>query len=304
MAKILLIGGSGFLSGTMARCAVRDGHEVWAVTRGKRAPIGDVRMIVADRKDRAAFASAITETNQSWDLVIDCIGFDADDARQDVEAFAPRAKHLVFISTDFVLSPVDRPWKVDETYARWNDTPYGVGKRAAEEVLLEYARNRTPEAMRVTILRPCHIYGPGTLLGCLPKHGRDAQLIDRLKRGEPITLLGGGFFLQQPVFAEDLWTMAISCLGNERACGEIYFAPGPDVVESRLFYRIVGELIGASVVIDEITIKDHLREHPEQKSFCAHRVYSTDKALKHGLKAPATGLHEGLKRHVDSILKG
>jgi hypothetical protein len=38
-----------------------------------------------------------------FDLVIDSIGFNADDARQDLECFADLTRHLVFISTDFVL---------------------------------------------------------------------------------------------------------------------------------------------------------------------------------------------------------
>jgi nucleoside-diphosphate-sugar epimerase len=303
MAKILLVGGSGFLSGTMARCAIREGHEVWTVTRGKRAAIADVHTIVADRKDRTAFASIFAAQRQTWDLVIDCIGFDADDAKQDIEIFASRARHLDFITTDFVLSPENRPWKVDETYERWNDTPYGTGKRAAEEVLLEYSRRADASAMRATILRPCHIYGPGSLLGCLPKHGRDPELIDRIKRGEAIHLIGGGFFLQQPVFAEDLWAMAISCLENARAHGEIYFAPGAEVIESRVFYSIVADIIGTKIAIEEVPITAHLKEHPEHRSFCAHRVYSTDKAQAHGLKIPATPLAQGLRRHVESILR-
>jgi nucleoside-diphosphate-sugar epimerase len=304
MAKILLVGGSGFLSGTMARCALREGHEVWTVTRGKRPSIAGVQPIVGDRKDRPAFAGVFATLRQTWDLVIDCIGFDAGDAKQDIEVFANRARHLVFISTDFVLSPDNRPWKVDETYERWNDTPYGSGKRAAEEVLLEYSRRADASAMRATILRPCHIYGPGALLGCLPKHGRDPELIDRLKRGEAIQLIGGGFFLQQPVFAEDLWAMAISCMGNARSHGEIYFSPGAEIVESRVFYSIVADILGAKLAIEEIPISVYLKEHPEHRSFCAHRVYSTDKAHAHGLRIPATSLTEGLRRHVESIVRG
>jgi nucleoside-diphosphate-sugar epimerase len=295
-----LIGGSGFLSGTMARCALREGHEVWSVTRGKRAMITGVNPIVADRKERSAFACAFASNDQRWDLAIDCIGFDANDAKQDVEVFADRAKHLVFISTDFVLSPIDRPWKVDETYAKWNDTPYGTGKRAAEEVLLQRANESG--SMRVTILRPCHIYGPGSLLGCLPKHGRDPQLIDRIKRREPMQLIGGGHFLQQPVFAEDLWAMAMSCLGNDRSNGQIYFAPGPEVAESRAFYRIVAEVLNVPITIEEIPISDYLKEHPEHQSFCTHRVYDVAKAIDHGLTVPATSLRDGLKAHVESIV--
>jgi nucleoside-diphosphate-sugar epimerase len=301
--KILLVGGSGFLSGTMARCAVHDGHEVWCVTRGRKKVHPNVHSIIADRKNASEFARAIATENQQWDLVIDCIGYSADDAKQDIDCFATRAKHLMFISTDFVLSPIDRPWKVDETYDRLNDTPYGIGKRAAEEVFLKYAQSSDNSKMRVTVLRPCHIYGPGSLLGCLPKHGRDPQLLDRMKRGETITLVGGGFFLQQPVFAEDLWTMAMSCFDREHTHGQIYFAPGPEIVESREFYRIIAKILRVNIAIEEISITDYLREHPEQASFCAHRVYDIEKAKRHALKLPGTPLGLGLTKHVEAALR-
>src|SRR3984957_10565122 len=136
MADILLLGGSGFLSGTCARCAVREGHNVWTVTRGQRSIPTGVKAIVADRKDRAAFAAAIQSANVHWDLVIDCIGFTSDDARQDLECFTGRADQLIFISTDSVINPTIRPWKIDETFASFHNSPYAIGKRAAEEVLL------------------------------------------------------------------------------------------------------------------------------------------------------------------------
>ena len=99
---ILLIGGSGFVSGTLARLAVSRGHAVTAVTRGQRALPDGVTPIVADRKDADSFAAAIESANVHWDLVVDCIGYGPEDAQQDVEVFHERAKHLVFISTDFV----------------------------------------------------------------------------------------------------------------------------------------------------------------------------------------------------------
>lgn len=302
MSKLLTIGGSGFLSGTVAREALRDGHEVWTITRGQRPLPAGVKGVIADRKDRPAFADAVRKTEGSWDLVIDCIGFNADDARQDVECFVGRTKHLVFISTDFVLSPFDRPWKVDETYDRFHDSPYATGKRGAEEVLLD-AANRSHDTM-ITILRPGHIYGPGSLLGCLPLHGRDKGLVKHLLDGRPLSLVGGGYFLQSPVFAADLYRMAMSYLGKPQTHGQIYFAPGPDIVESRVFYRIVADVLGTkSPQIDEVRVSDFLRESPDRASFCSHRVYSTEKAALHGLTIPATPLRAGLKEHVESIVQ-
>lgn len=296
MAKILILGGSGFLSGTMARQALAAGDEVCCVTRGNRPLPAGARPITADRKDRNAFAAAVRRAGETWDLVIDSIGFTADDARQDLDCFSGRCAQLVFISTDFVISPVDRPWRIDETYDRYQDSPYGSGKRAAERVLLG------SHDLPVTILRPCHIYGPGSLLGCLPRHGRDKDLIARMKRGDALELVGGGHFLQQPVLAADLWRLVRSCLGNPSAHGQIYFAPGPEIVESREFYRILAEILGTPCEIVEVPLTDHLREHPEHQSFCTHRVYSDAKARSHGLALPATPLRVGLRSHVDSIM--
>jgi nucleoside-diphosphate-sugar epimerase len=294
--KTLIIGGSGFLSGTLVRCALREGHRVWTLTRGQRALPDGATPIIADRKDRAAFSSAIAAAQTSWDLVVDCIGFSAGDAAQDIECFTGRAAAFVFISTDCVITPIDRPWKIDETYSRFHDSPYGRGKRDAEEIFLS-AGSKLPW----TILRPCHIYGPGSQLGCIPIAARDPQLLPKLLRHEPITLVGAGHFLQHPVFAEDLWKMSTSCLGNPRCLRQIYFSPGPDIVESRVYYHHIADHLGVSLAINEVAIADHLRENPGNIHFCCHRVYDTTRAAAHGLTVPATPLRDGLKIHVDFL---
>ncbi len=296
--NVLVIGGSGFLSGHVVKAALAGGHAVTVVTRGKRPVPEGASAIVADRQDRAAFARAIEAGGQTWDLAIDCIGFNADDAKQDVEVIAPRSGHLVFVSTDFVFSAVGRPFPVDEAFSRFEtELPYGKQKRDAELVILSAAGQ-----LPVTVVRPCHIYGPGSLLGCLPKHGRDAKLIDRLKAGETLTLVGGGYFLQQPLFAPDLAAMLLSCHGKVKAAGEIFQAAGPNVVESRTYYEIIAQHLGLKAAFDEERVSDFLRENPDGKAFCVHRVYSLAKASSAGLAIPATPLVEGLRQHVQSIV--
>lgn len=292
--KVLIVGGSGFLSGTVAREALDAGHAVWVVTRGQRPAPEGVRAIVADRGDDAAFQQAVAAAGERWDLVIDCIGFNAGHARQDLAAFADRADHLVFVSTDFVLDPMDRPDVVDETYERFDDrSDYGRGKRAAEEVLLA-----ADGAMPVTVVRPCHIYGPGSQLGCLPCHGRDPRLIRRLLDGEPLRLVAGGELRQQPIEAADLAKVLLGVAGNERTHGQLYFAAGPEVVPSHAFYRIIAQTLGTPLRIEAVGVAEHLREKPGDRSFCCHRVYDLTKLRRHGLPAPSTPLAEGLARHV------
>jgi len=148
---------------------------VWAVTRGQRLLTDGVTPVVADRKDAIAFSAAIEETREASDLVVDSIGFFADDARQDSAVFSNRAAHLVFVWTDFLYGR-PRPWKIDVSFDRLKtDLANGRGKRDAERVLLE-----STGPMRVTVLRPCYICGPGSQLGCPPDHGRDPQLLDKI----------------------------------------------------------------------------------------------------------------------------
>ena len=116
-SKILVIGGSGFLSGTLARVAVAQGHQVWTVTRGQRSTVDGVIPLTADRHDRAAFAAAIAAANTEWDLVVDCIGYHPEDAVQDIEIFRKRTPHLIFVSTDFVFHPARRRLPQSETAA-------------------------------------------------------------------------------------------------------------------------------------------------------------------------------------------
>ncbi|MCB0114636.1 MAG: NAD-dependent epimerase/dehydratase family protein [Caldilineaceae bacterium] len=295
--NLLLIGGSGFVSGTLAEMAVAAGASVWAVTRGQRPLADGITPIVVDRTDRAAFAEAIAAAKVSWDLAVDCIGFTPEDAEQDLATLTGRAAHLVFISSDFVYDPQTRTFPQPEKDAHYLTEGYGGRKRQAELVLAD-ADGRLPW----TVLRPCHIYGPGSRLGCLPEHGRDPDLIDRIRRGEPLRLVGGGHFLQQPILAADLARTILSCVDNSAAQGGIFNAAGPDIAESRRYYEIIGEILGEPVQIEEIPVDVYAAAHPDRASFLCHRIYDLGGLARSGLAVPATGLIEGLRGHVESLL--
>jgi len=295
--RLLVIGGSGFVSGTLARLAVAAGHETWIVTRGHRPTPEGLTALRADRKDDAAFGRAVEQAGGDWDLVVDCIGYDAADARQDLAVFGKRARQLVFISTDFVFDPARRTFPQAEEGVYLDDGSYGAKKRQCELAMAEGDTRETAW----TVLRPCHIYGPGSQLGCLPEHGRDPELIARLRRGESLRLVGGGHFLQQPILAEDLAKLILSCAGNAKAHGRIYNAAGPDIVESREYYRIIAEVLHAELKVEEVPVGEYLSRVPANRSFLCHRIYDLSRLRADGLAAPATPIAEGLRRHVESL---
>ncbi|MCX6043701.1 MAG: NAD-dependent epimerase/dehydratase family protein [Chloroflexi bacterium] len=297
--NILLIGGSGFVSGTLARTAIASGHAVWAVTRGQRLlPVGVIPVVV-DRHDQTAFAQAIEQLAMQWDLVVDCIGYTLEDAEQDLAVFRNLARHFVFISTDFVYDPVKRHFPQSEESEHYLADGYGGQKRQCELAFLK--ADTSP--MTWTIVRPGHIYGPGSLLGCLPAHARDPQLLDTMKAGQPLRLVGGGHFLQQPILAHDLAQTILSCVDNVSAQNQIYLTAGPDWIESREYYQIIAELLGVEVTIEEVAVSEFLAANPDRQSFLCHRIYDLSKLRNAGLHVPATPIREGLRQHVASLRK-
>lgn len=299
MSSVLVIGGSGHVSGAVARAAVAAGHEVTIVTRGQKPVPEGVTALRADRKDTAAMRAALPE-GKAWDLAVDCIGYEPADARQDVELFRDRVRQFVFISTDFVFDPPRRrfPQPFDNPYFLADDS-YGAKKRRCE---LEFLQGDTGE-LQWTVFRPCHIYGPPSQLGCLPAAARDPQLVQKMRAGEPVRLVGGGHFLQQPISCHDLAQLILSVLGNPLAYRKIYCSVGPDIVCSYEYYEIIARVLGVPVRFEELPVDRSLAEHPEWVSFLCHRLYDLAPLRLDGLRVPNTPLVQGLTEHTEWLLR-
>jgi nucleoside-diphosphate-sugar epimerase len=297
--RVLLIGGSGFVSGAIARMAVSEGYQVTVVTRGLKPLPSGVTALTADRTIPGALEAALAASSEDFDLVVDCIGYQARDARQDLALFAKRCRHLVFISSDFVFDPDKRQFPQNENNNFFlTDDSYGANKRRCE---LEFLQSTT-DFSHWSIMRPGHIYGPGSHLGCLPEHGRDPHLLGRIRGGTPLRLVGAGKYLQQPIFVDDLARLVLSCPFSPCAGQQIYHCAGPEIVESATYYQILAELLGCPLRIEEVPVLSYRREHPEHKSFLCHRVYDLRKIRMDCLAVPDTALRVGLKIHLDSIL--
>lgn len=294
--RILILGGSGGLSGTLARMAMEQGNEVWTVTRGKRPLPEGVHGITADRNEEKSFADALKNSRMEWDVVFDCICMTPEHGRQDLELLPQMTGRLVVISTDSVYDPGHKKVPQDENgeaYVR--DDTYAGKKRQMEEVFL--AAPDSP--LNWTLFRPGHIYGPGFLLGCYPEHSRQRDLLEYIRADRPLRLVGGGHYLTQPVFAEDLAGSMLDCTEKEKTFHEIFCIGGPEAVENHVYYERIGEIVGHPVTIEEIPPEGYAKAHPEYAGHLCERCYTLEKLKNAGVKLPSTSLKEGLRRHIE-----
>jgi len=295
--RLLIIGGSGFVSGALTRLALARGHAVTIITRGQRPVPAGVAVITADRQDRTNFAHQLSEHDATWDLVVDAIPYTPDDAQQDVAVFSGRAAQLVFVSTDFVYDPRHRKNPQTEHDATYSTGGYGGLKRQAELIL-----EQTPTtSLAWTILRPSHIYGPGSLPGCLPLHGRDPQLLDHLRQRRPLRLVNGGSYLQHPVLVDDLAAAILSAARNPSAIGKTCNVAGPDILASHAYYRLLGRLLDRDVTIEDVPVAEFLAANPDKAPFCCDRVYDLTALRAAQLTLPATTLEAGLRQQLNTL---
>ncbi len=141
--RMLVLGGTVYLSYTVAEQALAAGHEVTAACRGVSGePPAGVRHVKLDRDDPAGWAELAAE---GWDAVVD-IARKPSRVRRSVEVFAPHVRHWTFVSTGSVYSdgrtpgqrvdtsPLEEPLAPDADEDAIEN--YGPGKVSCEQAVL------------------------------------------------------------------------------------------------------------------------------------------------------------------------
>nr|MBR4279898.1 NAD(P)H-binding protein [Clostridia bacterium] len=290
--KLLILGGSGQLSGRVAELALQQDHEVWTLTRGVRPLPAGVHALTADREDDASVRCAVENAGTRWDACIDCTGRTPRSARQCAEIISGYTARFVVVSTDSVYHPAFKTVPQDESNEHYlTDGGYGATKRLMEEVFIASDLN-------YTIFRPGHIFGAGFQLGCYPEHSRQPDLLAYLRAGNPLRLVGGGEFLIHPIFVDDLSLAILDSIDKPGTFRQVFCIGGADVVTNADYFRTLGRIIGVDVTIETIPLEGYLEAHPQYSGHLCHRCYDMTKLREAGVRVPCTSLEEGLREQI------
>jgi nucleoside-diphosphate-sugar epimerase len=290
--RVLVVGGTEFISLHLVRALRREGHEVLTLNRGRqtpRTPPG-VRTIVADRKDHAAIAQVLA--GERIDAVYDVAyaPTTGDDVAAVLDALGPPLRHAVFVSSGRVYDH-DLPIPFDETTRRslyWGD--YARNKIAGEDVLMDRYQRR---AVAVTIVRPTHVMGP------LNTRNNETFFFDRLTRDRPVLVPGSGGWLRQFGHVEDLADVMAALLGDPRAAGQAYNVTGEEAITQVGLVELVAEIVGRPVTLvpfDPALLARVPSGHVfgQNLVYDCHAVYTTTKLRAELGRRPRYTLASGL----------
>jgi len=149
MKKMLITGGTVFVSKFTAGYFVEKGYDVYVLNRGTREQVKGVTAITEDRHELGNRLKDI-----HFDVIADITSYDAEDVHDLLDALGLFDKYIMISSSAVYDEDAKQPFTEDsmmDVNVFWGK--YGTDKIAAEEMLLK----QVPDAY---ILRPPYLYGP------------------------------------------------------------------------------------------------------------------------------------------------
>jgi NADH dehydrogenase len=276
---IAVFGAAGAVGEAIARTLIRQGYTVLPVSRRPHAVASDLgESVSADLNDPASLAAAVSGASTVILTPVITLSVNALPALQ-----AAGVDRAVFVSSQNVTVGA-----AQKSYAALH-----TAERAVHEC-----------GLRWTILRPTLIYGD-------PRLATITRLIHLARKWPILPSPGLGLAHQQPVFHEDLASVAAWCAHAPEALGKTIAVGGPQIMRLNALYAAVSRAAGGTGLVAPVPFWVlHRIKHALGERFpLSDDQLSRARADKHindvfdfpPSVRPSTSLDQGLKRHVAAL---
>ena len=271
--RILITGGTTFVSRFAAEYYVKKGDAVTVINRGSREQVSGVKLI---RCDRTRLGSELNGVH--FDLIIDITAY----TREHIQTLLDSGVSFddyVFISSSAVYPEANvQPFTEEQpcgTNAVWGD--YGMNKLEAER----YLRANVPNAY---ILRPPYFYGVYENLY------REPFVFDCAMQNRPFFLPDEGKMKLQFFHVRDLCRF-IDVLMEKRPDTRVFNVGNKEIVTVREWAELCYQAVGVPprfVSVDKII--------PQRNYFCFYDYeYTLDVSRQYALMPDTIPLTDGLR---------
>lgn len=287
MKKILITGGTVFVTQTIAEYYVAKDYEVYVLNRNTKEQPAGVTLIEADRYDIGNKLK-----NYSFDIVIDN-AYTAEAVEVLLNALGEYKDYILISSSAVYPEYGVLPFKEDDTVAEnkfWGK--YGTDKIEAEKLL----QNRNPNAY---IIRPPYLYGP------MNNVYREAFVFDCAMEDRKFYLPKDGSMKLQFFYVKDLCKF-IDILLEKKPKQKVFNVGNREAASIKEWVELCYEAVGKKVTF--VNVNDDI-EQRNYFSFYNYEYY-LDVTKQNELMPETKNLQEGLKesyewyrKNTDKVIK-
>lgn len=276
MKKILVTGGTVFVSRYVARYFADKGNDVYVLNRGTRPQEPGVTLIQADRNDLGDVLKGF-----SFDAVLDITAYTRSHVENLVAALGDFKDYILISSSAVYPETNPRPFSESQecgVNSVWGG--YGTDKIEAEHFLME----AVPQAY---ILRPPYLYGP------MQNIYREPFVFECAEAGRKFYLPGDGEMGLQFFHVEDLCRF-MEILLEKHPEERVFNVGNPDTVTVSQWVRLCYGTVGKPLETVSVT------GHPQRSYFCFHDYdYSLDVTRQMALLGAVKPLEAGLRESYE-----
>lgn len=273
MGKILVTGGTVFVSRYVAEYFAKRGDQIFVLNRGSRPQSHGVTLIQGDRGN---LGTVLKKYN--FDAVLDITSYTGADVEHLLDALGDFGAYILVSSSAVYPETLPQPFTEEQPggpNSIWK--AYGVNKLAAEEVL-------TRRVSGAYILRPPYLYGP------MQNLYREPFVFECAEQKRPFALPGEGKMKLQFFHVEDLCRF-MQILLEKRPENRIFNVGNPETVSVLRWVQLCYKVVGAP--LETIHMGP---EHPQRSYFCFYDYeYTLDVTRQTALMPETKPLLQGLQ---------
>lgn len=270
--KILVTGGTTFVSRFVASYFAKKGNDVYVLNRGSKSQLRNVTLLQADRNNLGDKLKPF-----EFDAVLDITGYNREHVENLVKALG-KFKDYIFISSSAVYpETLSQPFTEEQPCGAnsvWGK--YGTDKLTAET----YLRQTIPHAY---ILRPPYLYGP------MQNLYREPFAFDCAEQGRRFYIPGQGSMKLQFFHVEDLCRFMEQLL-EQHPENKVFNVGNPEMVTVSQWVQLCYDVVGTT--LNTVPVEGH----HQRSYFCFHDYdYCLDVSKQMALMPKVKTLREGLQ---------
>ena len=277
MKRILVTGGTTFVSKYVAKYFQSNNYDVYVLNRGTKQQIDNVNLICSDRNN---LGDSLKQ--YSFDVIIDVCGYNQKDIKNLLDAVG-EFKDYIFISSSAVYPETNtQPFSENQSIGVnkiWGK--YGTDKIEAEEYLI----SRVPNAY---ILRPPYLYGP------MQNLYREPFVFECALKNRKFYIPNDGKMKLQFFHVDDLCKVIEKIL-EIHPKEHIFNVGNEKLVDINTFVELCYKVVGAPLE------KVYITNHSNQRDYLSfyNYEYSLDVSRQSHLLLEQKDLFEGLKESYE-----
>ncbi len=273
MKKILVTGGTVFVSQYISEYFAQKGNEVYVLNRGNNIQPKNTILIQGDRHKLGD-----TLKDYEFDIVLDVTAYTAEDVKHLLDGLGKYKEYILISSSAVYPETNNQPFAENSIVGEnkyWGQ--YGVNKIEAEKILLE----RVPSAY---ILRPPYLYGP------MNNVYREAFVFDCAMNDRKFFLPRNGEMKLHFFYINDLCKMIEKVL-EKKPTQHIFNVGNEEVISIKDWVELCYKTVGKKPVFEKV--KDNIDQR-QYFSFYDYE-YILDVWAQKELLSELTPLQEGLE---------